>query len=171
MIAKKIFHQSVIQELQGTIAAQRPSSLIYCTDTDVPAMSALAETGVSVDRAGEMADLDHASRYELGVVFNFLEHRPVSEGLEVLGRLRNVHCERIWVAVTTSSDWDFNSMISLGFSRGPCFAGRTMTSAHNKPREVEICTYHYDIDKYNHKREWNTPKHWANPENWGKYWW
>ena len=46
-------------------------------------------------------------------------------------------------------------------------------SLHRRVREdgVWYSVYTYDIDTFNHRREWNSPEHWANPENFRRYRW
>ena len=151
----------IIAELVETIEQLRPESLVYCTGEQVPALEALSEHDCRVDRVEHINELEQLPRFELGVIFDHLEQLSPEEGVQLLCRMRNLKCEKLWVAVTTCSQWDFNTMIGLGFNRRHCY----------REDEREVCTYSYDLASYNRKREWNNPRFWANPENWGKYRW
>lgn len=153
--------RETISDLITTIERQKPESLVYCTEERIPALEALTEQGCRVAHISHFDDLARLPRFELGIVFDYLEQRPADEGVHLLGRLRNLKCEKIWVAVTTSASWNLNAMISLGFTRVKCYGGS----------DQQLCTYSYDIATYNHKRSWNNSRFWANPENWGKYRW
>lgn len=151
----------VISDLTSTLSQHKPRSVLYCAGQAIPALDALATYGCKVQHIHKIQQLEHQPHFELGIVLGFLEHQTATEGLELIGRLRNLHCQKIWLAVATSNIWNLTTMIGLGFKRKHCY----------QQDEVELCSYSYDIDHYNHKRDWNTPKNWANPENWGKYWW
>ena len=150
--------QHVISEAVSTIETIKPDSLVYCTEEFVPAMEVLRERGCSVSH---VSNIEEFPRFELGIVFDFLEQRTSEAGIQFLCKLRNLKCEKIWVAVTTSETWNLTGMISLGF---------VLENRYVK-EGVELCTYSYDIATYNRKREWNNARFWANPENWGKYRW
>ncbi|MBR9910456.1 MAG: hypothetical protein GYB33_08925 [Gammaproteobacteria bacterium] len=151
----------IIPELIATIEGLQPDSLVYCTGDPVPALEALEQQGCRVARVHNIDELDDLPHFELGVVFDYLEQQPVEEGRHLLCRLRNLKCDKVWVAVLTCPEWNFNSMIGLGFKREHCYSSG----------DSELCSYSYDIASYNRKRDWNNPKFWANPENWGKYRW
>lgn len=153
--------RQVISELISTIEKLQPASLLYCTPEPIPALDALATQERQVTHVREQQQLEALPRMELGVVFDYLEQLGVNQGTQLLGMLRNLKCEKLWVAVNTASDWHFTTMIGLGFTRVNCYVSGG----------EEFCTYSYDIATYNHKRSWNNSKYWANPENWGKYRW
>ncbi|MGB0958375.1 MAG: DUF6231 family protein [Litorivicinus sp.] len=75
----------------------------------------------------------------------------------MLGRLRNQYAEQIALWIDRPSADDLEPLLGLGFKTltGPPDAG----------------CYGYDLDTYNHRRDWNNPKYWANPERWGKAFW
>lgn len=156
-----VISPEVINELIETIEHTNPKTLVYCSKEQVPAIDSLAQQGCEVVHVAHPDQLEKLARFELGVLFDFLEYQNAATGMQSLGRLRNFHCEKIWVAVTTDDDWRFNTMIGLGFKRSRSYS-------HNGK---EISTYQYDLASYNRKREWNNPRYWANPENWGKYRW
>ena len=161
VLDKQLLHQCII-ELSNTIDQLKPQSLVYCTQQKVPVLESLRDEACeAVVHVKDIGELETLPRFELGVVFDFLEHRDAVSGSQLLCRLRNLKCAKLWVAVKTSSDWHFNSMLGFGFKRAHCYTNDN----------IELCTYVYDIATYNRKREWNNPKYWANPENWGKYRW
>ncbi|VUD42227.1 hypothetical protein TDB9533_00649 [Thalassocella blandensis] len=153
--------RALIDELITLLEHSKPESLIYCSEEKVPALDALQQEHCRITHLNEPQTLQTLPRFQLGVIFDFLENHDAETGTQLLGRLRNFHCDTIWVAVTTNPPWSFNTMIGLGFKRS-----QTYTTG-----DTEICTYQYDIASYNHKRSWNNPRYWANPENWGKYRW
>lgn len=153
--------QFLVAELKATLAQIQPVSLMYCSSEQVPALQVLEKNLDHVEFIQHYSKVDTLTRSELGVVFDVLNEWPLSEGIQLLASLRNQKCSKLWVAVFTDENWNFNTMISLGFHRAKSF------SENGK----ELCTYTYDIASYNKKREWNNPKNWANPENWGKYRW
>ena len=153
--------EKIITELVDTIEQLQPHSLIYCAGEIVPALEALREHDCEVYRVEHFDELESLPRTELGVVFDYLEHLPEEEALQLLCRMRNLKCERLWVAVRTCPQWSFNTMIGIGFNRNNCY----------EDGERQVCTYSYDLATYNRKREWNNSRFWANPQNWGKYRW
>jgi len=161
MRPNKLLMRHVITEAIDTIERLKPESLVYCTGEVIPALEALNNQDCIVSRACNLEDLENLPRFELGIIFDYLEQRQPEQGTQFLCRLRNVKCEKLWVAAMTSADWNFNTMISLGFERAHCYV----------ENNIELCTYSYDIATYNRQREWNNPRFWANPENWGKYRW
>ncbi len=109
----------------------------------------------------ELADL---ARFDLAIVADQLEHLPKIAGIELLGRIRNAHsnhCCVIYAPAGSQTVWTAVDFFSLGMTLASTF--------QNAGRELQL--YTYAIEKYNHKREWNTNRYWANPENFGKYWW
>lgn len=153
--------RQIISELISTIEKLQPASLLYCTPERIPALDALATQERQVAHVRGEQELEALPRMELGVVFDCLEQLGVKQGTQLLGKLRNLKCEKLWVAVNTASNWHFTTMIGLGFTQVNCYVSG----------DEEFCTYSYDIATYNHKRSWNNSRFWANPENWGKYRW
>lgn len=94
-------------------------------------------------------------RYLDRLVIRLASLDPAAE--TALARARNLHARQIAVWIDTPQSEDLNSMLGLGFKRliGPADAG----------------CYGYDLDRYNHTRDWNNAKYWANPERWGKDFW
>lgn len=118
------------------------------------------ELGVVTDAAA----LSGLGRFDLAVVADQLEHIPRRAGVELLGRLKNLHTSRICVllrpAVGHGRDWHGNDFLSLGF-HDPREQSRVA------PRRL----YYYDLRSYNPERGWNNAGGWANPENFRRYRW
>lgn len=161
MIVNHPHAEVIASELAATLEANFPESLLYCTLHPVPILEKLSERGCRVRHEENFEKLPDNELFELGVVFDALEHLSRDAGFALVGRLRNFHAKRLWIAVETSSTWNFTTMLGFGFK----LANRYKNS--NK----ELCTYVYDLANYNKKRDWNNPRFWANPDNWGKYRW
>ncbi len=151
----------LLQDLIEVTHAAKPNSVVYLAKEKVPALEQLNTRHCTVRHIATGDPWETLDRYDLGVVMDYLEHLPEVEAIQQLCRLRNLHCKRLWVSVQETPFWTLNQMVSMGFKRGVSSTKAAAT----------VSSYHYDIDHYNHKRQWNTPKYWANPENWGKYWW
>ncbi|WP_020409545.1 DUF6231 family protein [Hahella ganghwensis] len=97
------------------------------------------------------------------IISDYLEYCSRESGQELLARLRNHLTAHVLIFIDhqKASDWDFNTLIGLGFKK-------LMTFDHSSR---SLTCYSYDIDNYNPKRSWNNADHWANPEMFGKYWW
>ncbi len=106
-----------------------------------------------------------AQRFDLAVVANTLEHCDRSAGEKLLGQLRNLHANHLVIVYQRrpNSEWQAAHFYALGLHLKQTFENNEA----GEPLEL----YTYDIESYNHKREWNTARFWANPENFGKYWW
>ena len=102
-------------------------------------------------------DLPQTLRAQLGIVVAPLEYMPHTNAIQLLSRLRDVHCKRV-LLVDTGSGFSTDALRSLGYLelRGPSIDGRC---------------YMFDPDVFNEPREWNNPSDWANPENFRKYRW
>ncbi|MGH1471352.1 MAG: DUF6231 family protein [Cellvibrionaceae bacterium] len=152
-----------------------PSSIIFLSDTPPPsALQKWAEINTC-----QMTILDHhqplpnnLQPHDLAILFNNLHHLDKQTGLQLLGQLRNLYSHKIWVAIPSDSDYQFNDFIQLGFHQ----LTEKNPSSHNDNSlnslsDIDLNYYGYDLAKYNHQRSWNNPKYWANPENWHKYRW
>lgn len=103
------------------------------------------------------ADLDSDLRVDVGIVVGQLENMTHDAGVNLLSRLRDVHCGKL-VLVVLSEDWSTSELLALGYEQ--------MTSSSSDGR-----CYLYDADNFNQPRDWNNPVDWANPENFRKYRW
>ncbi|SES88692.1 MULTISPECIES: DUF6231 family protein [Marinobacter] len=108
---------------------------------------------------GELAG-PGAEPHDLALVADTLESMDRTTGTQLLGQLRNLGNRQIAVLVSNTSEWRLTDLVALGFTRQ---AGGDGRSSHS--------LYTYNIDTYNHKRDWNNPKYWANPEMWDKARW
>ncbi|MFW5824722.1 MAG: DUF6231 family protein [Marinobacter sp.] len=140
----------------------RPASLIVA---GTPAMAAArrwqgSHPDVTIDQLetdGRELTGASARPHDLALITDTLETLAPAAGSVLLGQLRNLGNLQIAVLVSNASDWTFNNFIALGFVRQASNDGYTL--------------YTYNIDTYNHKRDWNNPKYWANPEMWDKARW
>lgn len=99
---------------------------------------------------------DLTARFDLALVHQ-IEALPLKELRACIGLLRNLLSERVWVLVEqeycSNEEW-----ISLGFKRDSIPGAGTCS----------IASFSYNLETYNHKRDWNNTRFWANPENWDK---
>ncbi|MBZ2169759.1 DUF6231 family protein [Marinobacter sp. F4216] len=152
--------------LAAVMDSCKPGSVVSCGTTAARITELWArefsDTRITdLDPKDPNARLPLESVHDLALVSDTLEHLSFDEGALFLGQLRNYGTHQIAVLVGESPDWAFKDFIGLGFRR------------HTDP-ELEtgaIALYTYNLDNYNHKRQWNNSKHWANPEMWGKAWW
>lgn len=97
-----------------------------------------------------------AQRFDLAIVHR-VETLPLTEVRLCVGTLKNLLSERVWLVLEPEYGKD-EEWISLGFKRD------------SLPRinQVEVASFSYNLETYNHKRDWNNTRFWANPENWDK---
>lgn len=153
--------QALLQQLDE----QRPANLLYCSHSDQTALQQWCEHhDCQFTHIQTCDELEGLGRYDCVVVADWLEHTSAQEGMQSIARLRNLHTHAIWLLMPGQTPQPNLELISLGFQRLHCF-----TRGVDSQSGLEC--YGYNLDRYNHKREWNTPRFWANPENWGKYWW
>lgn len=72
----------------------------------------------------------------------------------LVGTLKNILAEQIWIVVPQKQDWLVGDYLALGLLRD------------KNCDHPEFLSYSYNLDTYNHKRSWNNPRFWANPEQW-----
>ncbi len=111
-----------------------------------------------IPAAAGPGDLDGCGRYELAVVFGLGDSADGASVTRLLGRLRDLHANRALVCAGCLPDIGFAEMLGLGFERHVDEDGRA-------------AVYLYDRDRYNEKRDWNSPDNWANPDNFERYRW
>ncbi len=135
-----------------------PESLLQVSDNPVAAIEQWAsDHQCEFKHVRSAAQLDSLGRFDMSLV---LDWQPNSQKhVELLARIRNLHSHKIWLLSPTINDQPNIELLGLGFRREQQF------------EQQKLSSYGYKLERYNHKREWNSPKHWANPENWGKYWW
>lgn len=93
------------------------------------------------------------TRFDLAVVYGF-DDVDMEATRQLFGHLKNEICERIWALTSPHSQWQLVDFIALGFRKD------------SLPAEVPTGSYSYNLENYNHKRDWNNPRFWANPQNW-----
>lgn len=105
--------------------------------------------------------LEALGRYDLALIIGFMEQLDKAEGMQLIGRLRNVHTEHLFVLVGPDARWRATDWYALALRRLDRF----------EDGDHLLSLYGYDLESYNRVRSWNNPKYWAHPENWGRYWW
>ncbi len=167
--------QALLQQLQLLAfipeQQQRSSTLLYCSDRLPVALEDWCrEHQCQLTHIQTSEQLDHLGRFDCAVVSDWLEHHPPATGIQFLARLRNLHTHSIWVLLSREFDpQPHEGLLGLGFKRQNQFLPSAQLDETSNGLMQE--SYGYNLDQYNRKREWNSPKFWANPENWGKYWW
>lgn len=97
-----------------------------------------------------------SERYDMALVHGV--NKCSTEQLrQTLGLLKNLLSERVWLLIDEGADTQ-HTLISLGFKRDEL----TQTAGE------ATASYSYNLDTYNHKRDWNNTRFWANPEHWDK---
>ena len=159
---------SPLQAVAQVLIERQPSSLLLCTHSGLPGLEEYtSETRCATTQlhvGTEVQELAGFARFDLAVVADQLEHLPKAAGMELLGRIRNVHSNHLCVIYAPAGNqtvWTAVDFFSLGMTLASTF--------HNDGRELQF--YTYAIEQYNRRREWNNNRFWANPENFGKYWW
>lgn len=162
-----------LDALAARLAVSSPASLLYLsahpqagltdvqarTDDGISSMQIVVRSDVTT-----VDDLAEEVHYDCALVADFLEHLPKTDGLAVLGRLRNLHAAQLLVFMDHDHSleaWTFDDFLALGFSQDEKFVDENRT----------LTLYRYDIAAYNPERAWNNPRFWANPDMWGKYFW
>jgi Family of unknown function (DUF6231) len=87
-----------------------------------------------------------------------LDALSLSEGRQLLGQVRNLLADQIWV-ITQSPHWSLADFMAMGFQQD--------STEVFAPAQV----FTYSLHAYNHKRSWNNAKYWANPQNFHRYRW
>lgn len=152
--------QALLQQLDE----QRPTSLLYCSQTDQTALQHWCDHHDCLfSHIHHPDELEGLGRFDCVVIADWLEHSPAQAGIQSVARIRNLHTHAIWLLIPGLSKQPNPQLIALGFQRRHVFS-------REQNKDALEC-YGYNLDRYNHQREWNNPRFWANPENWGKYWW
>lgn len=123
----------------------------YCQQLLTPAYAAVEGGG-----------LDGIGHVDLALVVGLIERLDKPDAIALLGRLRNLHTDLLYVLVGDDPRWTLADWLALGLQR----AGEFTDSDGSR-----LTLYRYDLGNYNRTRSWNNPKHWANPENWGRFRW
>lgn len=142
----------------------QPQVVLECSGVPWPGVTdRLASHGISHDTIDpkNLVEQDATRRYDLALVHHALEDMSLTEGEQLLARLRNAWAERIWLLLDPHAHWPFARLLALSFKRDDS----------DELSKTDFTHYTYDIGSYNHKRTWNNPRFWANPENFHKYRW
>lgn len=155
--------QNALDVLAQIVDASAPDSLLCCGATAqriAQHWHRLKPDGQLQTFAPDTAQTVIASlaAADLALVSDTLEHLDQASGSHVLGLLRNYGTQRIAVVVPSNGPWQFNDFIAMGFRQHAQLADG-------------LVLYTYNLDSYNHKRDWNNPRLWANPEMWDKARW
>lgn len=147
--------EALWQQLQQ----QQPASLLLCSDELPTALDQWCqEQNCQLTHIQTTGELEGLARFDLVLILQDWLQR-LDDPTQPLARLRNLHTHKIWLLTAANQQQPDLSLLALGFTREQFF------------EEQQLACYGYNLDRYNRRREWNSPKHWANPENWGKYWW
>jgi len=123
---------------------------------EAPPLQGAASVRVLDDVQG-VADLDIRLRADVGIIDGQIDNMAHEAGVNLLSRLRDVHCTRV-ILVVYGSGWSREELLALGYqeTKRPSANGRC---------------YLHDAEVFNRPRDWNNPGDWANPENFNKYRW
>ena len=130
-----------------------PGSLLLVGEPPAGAHFPPAEV-TRIGAPGALQALEVLGRFDVAAVAFGRAAPPGDEVELLLGRLKNLHAPRIvaWI------------------DAGEALAGRLRALAFEPDSEAPALWIH-DIDRYNPRREWNSPDDWAHPENFDKYRW
>jgi hypothetical protein len=164
--ARQSLAEAATMLLRERLGGLRDGVLLIAAD-DLPdtllALEPSADATVEVDRvlpgaAGQaLAGLER--RYGAGVVLDALTEMSMIEGTQLLARLRDQLCRRVYVISADDGARQRGDMLALGYTlrkRSPC--GGWLLFDH-------------DVETYNPERDWNTPQHWAHPERFDRERW
>jgi len=104
--------------------------------------------------------LASVGRFEFALIDGELERLARADAAIVLGRLRDLHAERLlWVL--PAAEWPVSELLSLGLYR----AG----SYEQDGRALHV--YTFDLYDYKPTPDWLNSRYWAHPELFDKFWW
>lgn len=133
--------QSVVEVSAGTSEALRE----YCI------ANSILYRHSKPDQCSEMTE-----RFDLALVHD-VEAFSLAQVRPCIGLLKNLLSERVWLLINQgycpTEEW-----IGLGFKRD-------LLPENSTPGKD---SYHYNLETYNYKRDWNNTRFWANPEHWDK---
>ena len=102
-------------------------------------------------------EIESPERADVGIVFNQLEHMRRTDAMHLLSRLRDQHCRKVLVYIT-SDIFSEQELLALGYIKQerPSSDGRYFL---------------FDPELFFETRDWNTPANWAHPGNFNKNRW
>ncbi len=151
-------------EIERLLRERQPSTLLLLSrDPRWPALcQPLCQQLISRDDLplNDMA-LNDIGHVDMALVIDLTEALDKRDAIELLGRLRTLHTDLLYVLTAADPRWSLTDWLALALQRAGEFDddGRLLT------------LYRYDLGSYNRKRSWNNSQYWANPDNWGKYRW
>lgn len=114
--------------------------------------------------------LGAVGRFEFALVSGLLESLDKASAARVLGRLRDLHAERLLLLVAmdpegeglgVSGDWAIGDLLGYGLYR----AGRYEANGQ------ALHVYTFDLYDYKPTPDWLNSRYWAHPELFDKFWW
>jgi len=110
-----------------------------------------------LDDVNCVEDLDNELRADVGIVAGQLETMAHEDGINLLSRLRDVHCSKVLLLVS-GPGWTREELLALGYQET------------KRPSSNGRC-YLYDSEIFSQARDWNNSTNWANPQNFRRYRW
>jgi hypothetical protein len=160
-----LIQETLLESLQGFA----PKSVLCVAPDPLPAVEIYRQhqqdcTIESVAAVAPVDALKSLGRFDFALVHRTLERLETETGMALLARLRDIHCPRFavtWSAIANDPGWTDGRFLSLGLA------------LHRRIELDGVITtvYHYDVDTYNPRREWNDSRDWANPQNFDRYRW
>jgi len=112
-------------------------------------------------------DLDRSlcgiGRYEFALVCDTLEHLEKSHAEQLLGRVKDVHAELLWISVPDHDD-------VTRFGRHEAIA-QGMRRVNLQAVGGEFRLYEFSLNFYKPAPQWLNADNWANPQLWNKRRW
>ena len=161
------------KELRTLLDAHGPRSVLVIGRGTGSALAdyEAAHPDCCVTRLGEgdiFSRLEGLGRYDLGLIFNTLEHMDKTAGARLIARLRDLHTGRFYAAVPAAG----RRRVMSGAGPPPDLIAYGMVPAFDAEMDGEpVHVYQFDIADYKKTPDWLNPSHWANPELWDKYRW
>jgi len=160
------FSQRTPQQALAALLERVSPQRLLLVGSRFPALDAFVEAHphVQIDIAppGPLPSALAATRFDLAVLVECLEHLPKREGLQLLGGIRNLNASRVAVlADLAACGWHATDFFALALSESERFC-----------REAQVLSlFTYDLHDYKQVPDWLNARFWANPEMFGKYWW
>ena len=165
----------VFFDIETLLNIAQPRSILVLSDSDCGFLEQFIEQKALINQqcqvtqvsSKEAASLDKLEqRFDVGIVFDFLEHLSKPQGAQTLSKLRDLltaqYC--ICLPLVKSGDesrWQLTDLFGFALDR----------VASYQQGALEYGLFKYNINDYKKTPEWLNSDNWANPNMWGKYWW
>ncbi|MEX0386189.1 DUF6231 family protein [Spiribacter onubensis] len=152
-----------LELLDTAIESAGEDMSLVVTDTS-PLRRALADRRVMLFGPDAAAShLDGLPRAALAVVDGASAFPSATGAIQLVGRLRDLHADRVLVIASGEPDGHLGrqELIGLGFQRW----------GSSRDPDGRRRWYEFDIAHYKVTPDWLNARHWANPELWDKYRW